>query len=168
MRGAFLQSGWSGSVLWCLCCWPVVLHPTVECVHLYSTKIYKNISDLQGPITPLWPYSVKMLYYKLCRSYQNVSPSAVLVRDPIKHYFSFFWLAGKLLSGQNERRLLPIRMEWECALVSVLLACCTSPHCIVCACIFFLLAMGEPESVGDILMLYCEKLHFLLHLIEVK
>ena len=32
MRGAFLQSGWSGGGPWGMCCWPVALHPAVVCV----------------------------------------------------------------------------------------------------------------------------------------
>ena len=35
MRVAFLQSESSASELLCVCCWPVVLHPTVECVHVH-------------------------------------------------------------------------------------------------------------------------------------
>ena len=57
----------------------------------------------------------------------------VAARDPIKLYF---WLE-KPLSNQDERGLPPIRIEWGWALVYVLLAYCTSPHCRVCACVPF-------------------------------
>ena len=38
MRGAFLQLGVCGIVLWCMCRWPVALHPTVECVHVHISS----------------------------------------------------------------------------------------------------------------------------------
>ena len=51
--------------------------------------------------------------------------------------FLVFGLVAKPLSNQNERGLPPIRIELECALVYVLLACCTSTHCRVCAYAYF-------------------------------
>ena len=74
-----------------------------------------------------------MLYYKVCRSYQNVPPSPVLVRDPIKPYF---WFSDWLVN------LCPIRMRGAFlqsgSSGSVLWCMCcwtvgTSPHSTVCA-----------------------------------
>ena len=65
------------------------------------------------------------------------SPLPCVGEGSHKTLFLVFGLAAKPLSNQNERGLPPIRIEWECALVCMLLACCTSPHCRVCACAYF-------------------------------
>ena len=103
-----------------------------------------NRYDKKAPIR--YRYSigtslVKSLYYKVCRSYRMFLLPCV-AEGSHKTLFLVFGLAAKSLSNQNERGLPPIRIEWECALVCVLLACCTSPHCRVCACAFLVFGLA--------------------------
>merc|ERR1712239_34618 len=70
------------------------------------------------------------------------SPLPCVGEGSHKTLFLVFGMAAKPLSNQNERGLLPIRMEWECAFVCMLLACCTLPHCRVCACAHLVTGMA--------------------------
>merc|ERR1712082_495037 len=77
-----------------------------------------------------------MLYYKVWKT-RECSPLPCVGEVSHKTLFLVFGLAAKRLSNQNERGLPPIRIEWEYAFVCMLLACCTSPHCRMCACAYF-------------------------------
>ena len=53
MRGAFFQSsGSSGGGPWCMCSWPVALHPTVECVSTHSDKMCRSCYRVDFPNHP--------------------------------------------------------------------------------------------------------------------
>ena len=67
-------------------------------------------------------FSVKMLYYKVWKTYKNVPPSPVLVRDPIKPYFFSDWLPN----------LCPIRMRGACVYAVGLLHFTPLCMCIFC------------------------------------